>query len=126
MRIVIRPFAEPEVEIDVTHRMIAAIAEALWVERGGNDVVNWLEAERHLARLLGRGLVEGPHLLEPGRSERGIEDRAMGAEAAVRAGARAAEEEARAGEAARADAAACAVEGAGVEVAVKSGRARRV
>lgn len=55
MRIVIRPFGNPRREIEVTHRLTAAIAEALWAERGGNDVLNWLEAERHLARLLASG-----------------------------------------------------------------------
>lgn len=59
MRIVIRPVADPQVEIDVTERLTAAIAEALWVWRGGNDVVNWLEAERHLARLFSHSSVPG-------------------------------------------------------------------
>lgn len=59
MRIVIRPMGEPHLEIDVTERVVAAVAEALWVARGGNDVVNWLEAERHVARLFTRGPQRG-------------------------------------------------------------------
>lgn len=31
-----------------THEAIAARAYAIWLERGGNDVVNWLQAENEL------------------------------------------------------------------------------
>lgn len=53
MRIVIRPTADGDREIDITERLVAAIAEELWRHLGGNSQLNWLEAERHLARLTG-------------------------------------------------------------------------
>jgi hypothetical protein len=34
--------------LDVTEQVIAAIASTLWKVHGGNDVLNWLEAERAL------------------------------------------------------------------------------
>lgn len=37
-----RSTAEP------THEEIAARAYELWLERGGNDIVNWIEAESEL------------------------------------------------------------------------------
>jgi hypothetical protein len=52
MRITIRPFADQSRELDVTHRLIAALAEALWQDGGGSDTVNWLEAEVQLNRLV--------------------------------------------------------------------------
>lgn len=61
MRIIIHPLTEPEREIDVTHRLIAAIAEELWRHGGGNDHLNWIEAERHLRRIVG---CEEPCLLD--------------------------------------------------------------
>jgi hypothetical protein len=51
MRITIRPAANPERELDVTHALIAAVAHQLWEHGAGNHVVNWLEAERFVARL---------------------------------------------------------------------------
>ena len=48
MRITITPVAEPETEIDVTQRLVAAIAEEIWRACGGNDALNWLEAERQV------------------------------------------------------------------------------
>lgn len=53
MRIVIRPVAEPQREIDLTHRLVSAVAEELWRLYGGNDHLNWVEAERHLERIIG-------------------------------------------------------------------------
>lgn len=55
MRIVIRPMSAPVHEIDLTDRLVAAIAHAIWCHTGGNDLVNWLEAEQHLAQLVGAG-----------------------------------------------------------------------
>jgi len=52
MRITVRPATDPEREIDVTGRLVAAIAAELWRCGGGNDVVNWLEAEAHLRRIV--------------------------------------------------------------------------
>ncbi len=61
MRLTIRPLAEPRRELDLTHRLVAVIAEELWKRYGGNDTLNWLEAERHLQRLLaGRGARADP------------------------------------------------------------------
>ena len=53
MRLVIRPVQDPQREIDLAHRLTAAIAEELWSRYGGNEQLNWVEAELHL-----RGLVE--------------------------------------------------------------------
>jgi hypothetical protein len=52
MRAFIRPSADPTHDIDVTTCLVAALAAELWRRYGGNDVVNWLEAERHTAQLL--------------------------------------------------------------------------
>jgi hypothetical protein len=43
---------EPEQELDVTNRLVAAIAEELWRLYGGNDQLNWVEAEAHLRRII--------------------------------------------------------------------------
>jgi hypothetical protein len=53
LQVTIRPLADPASEIDLTQKLIAAIAEELWKHSGEADVVNWLEAEFHLKRLLG-------------------------------------------------------------------------
>jgi hypothetical protein len=53
MKITVRPSAEPRREIDITNRLVAAIAEELWRLFGGNDRLNWLEAETHLQRIIG-------------------------------------------------------------------------
>jgi hypothetical protein len=42
----------PDREIDVTQALTAAVAHQLHAQCGGNDVLNWLEAERFLARIL--------------------------------------------------------------------------
>lgn len=52
MRVTIRPTADPSREHDITRCLISAIAYELSLLHGGNDELNWLEAERHLARLL--------------------------------------------------------------------------
>lgn len=53
MRITVRPVVDPWHEIDLTNRLVAAIAEELWLLYGGNDKLNWFEAERHLERIIG-------------------------------------------------------------------------
>jgi hypothetical protein len=58
MKIIIRPAMEPQHEIDVTQRLVAAIAEELWRVSGGNDRLNWLEAEAHLQRIVGDARAE--------------------------------------------------------------------
>jgi hypothetical protein len=55
VRITIRPFSDPERELDITRRLVGAIAEELWRHRGGNDVLNWLEAERQLRLVMAAG-----------------------------------------------------------------------
>lgn len=52
MRLTIRPAMDPEREIDLTHAVVAAIAQQIHVHCGGNEVLNWLEAERFLARVV--------------------------------------------------------------------------
>ncbi len=59
MRITIRPILDPRREVDLTHRLTAAIAEELWMLYGGNSQLNWLEAERHLARIATPGEAGG-------------------------------------------------------------------
>ncbi|MCC6659858.1 MAG: hypothetical protein IT437_03125 [Phycisphaerales bacterium] len=54
MRLVIRPDQDPQREIDVTHRLVAAIAAEIWEACGGNDELNWIEAEAHLRRIVGQ------------------------------------------------------------------------
>lgn len=54
MKITVRPSAAPDEEIDLTGRLVAAIAEELWKLHGGNDRLNWLEAEMHLQRIIGQ------------------------------------------------------------------------
>lgn len=58
MRIVIRPVVDRQREIDLTQRLIAAIAEELWRLYGGNEQLNWLEAEMHLKRVVGEARAE--------------------------------------------------------------------
>ena len=53
MRIIVRPIVAPQREIDLTQRLIAAIAEELWRLYGGNEQLNWLEAELHLQHIVG-------------------------------------------------------------------------
>lgn len=52
MRITLRPPPDPQREVDVTQRLVAAIAEELWRLYGGNDELNWIEAEAHLRRVV--------------------------------------------------------------------------
>jgi hypothetical protein len=75
MKIMIRPSASPEREIDVTQAVVAAVAHALWKDGGGNAVLNWVEAERHVARLL-RGVPSNRAGREAGLAE--VEGRGRG------------------------------------------------
>ena len=52
MRIAIKPSAAPDREIDVTHALVRAVAEELWRNCGGNDVLNWMEAEQFVRSLV--------------------------------------------------------------------------
>jgi len=52
MRLVIRPVQDPTREVDLKHRLISAIAEELWRLYGGNEHLNWLEAEMHFGRII--------------------------------------------------------------------------
>lgn len=58
MKIIIRPVADRQREIDLTQRLIAAIAEELWRRYGGNEQLNWLEAELHLKQIIGAARVD--------------------------------------------------------------------
>ena len=53
MRIIVRPIVDAQREIDLTRRLVAAIAEELWRLYGGNEHLNWLEAELHLQSIVG-------------------------------------------------------------------------
>lgn len=52
MKLTLRPDRDPRHEVDVRHCMIGAIAAELWRLYGGDDLCNWLEAERQLDRML--------------------------------------------------------------------------
>jgi len=52
VRIVIHPAAAAGLGIDVTREVTSAIADILWRHYGGNEVLNWLEAERLLQQSL--------------------------------------------------------------------------
>ncbi len=54
-RIVLRPIANPDQEIDMTDAFIDLIAAELGKRRGGNAVLDRLEAEAHLQNLLSPG-----------------------------------------------------------------------
>lgn len=58
MKIIVRPILDPQREIDLTHRLVAAIAEELWRLFGGNDALNWIEAEWHLQRIIAQARSE--------------------------------------------------------------------
>jgi len=58
MRIIVRPIVDPQREIDMTNCLVAAIAEELWRLYGGNERLNWIEAERHLGQIVGRARLE--------------------------------------------------------------------
>ncbi|MFN0011857.1 MAG: hypothetical protein ACKVS8_09465 [Phycisphaerales bacterium] len=58
MRIIIRPVVDRQREIDLTQRLTAVIAEELWRLYGGNEQLNWLEAELHLKRIVGEARAE--------------------------------------------------------------------
>jgi hypothetical protein len=58
MKVIVRPVTDPECEIDITQRLVAAIAEELWRLYGGNDELNWIEAECHLERIVGAARAE--------------------------------------------------------------------
>ena len=51
MPIIIRPSGTPDRELDLTRAITAAVAHELWRHGGGNDVLNWLEAERLVSSL---------------------------------------------------------------------------
>ncbi|GMV26046.1 MAG: hypothetical protein AMXMBFR58_20770 [Phycisphaerae bacterium] len=53
MKITIRPSADPCREVDLTQRLIEAIAQELRNQFGGDDALNLSEAERHLERIVG-------------------------------------------------------------------------
>jgi hypothetical protein len=53
MRVIIKPSLTPHLHIDITNAMVSTIAAELARAQGGNDVLNWLEAERVLQDLLG-------------------------------------------------------------------------
>lgn len=53
-RVVVHPTCGPPDGIDVTESLIEAIAHELWKLHGGNDVLNWIEAEAMLHDALRR------------------------------------------------------------------------
>lgn len=52
LRIVLQPMLGPREGLDVTEALTRAVATELWKLHGGNDVMNWLEAERLLGEVL--------------------------------------------------------------------------
>ena len=74
MPITIRPSMSPDRELDLTQALTAAVAHELWKHCGGNEIVNWLEAERIVGSLMARGQGRtSPGILGGGRhaGERG-------------------------------------------------------
>lgn len=53
-RLMVRPIADPGKTIDVSEALTKAVAHRLWEHHGGNDALNWLEAERLVQELLAR------------------------------------------------------------------------
>ena len=51
MPISVRPSMSPDRELELTAVLTAAVAHELWKHCGGNEVVNWLEAELFVASL---------------------------------------------------------------------------
>jgi hypothetical protein len=74
VKIIVRPILDPQREIDLTHRLVAAIAEELWRLCGGNDKLNWIEAEWHLQRIVGQSIDEAreAQMVAPSRPSRVI------------------------------------------------------
>lgn len=58
MKLVIRPIQDSHRELGVSHRVVSVIAAELWRLCGGNDELNWLEAELHLGRMVGEARAE--------------------------------------------------------------------
>ena len=50
--IVLQPMLGPHDGLDVTEAVTRAVAQELWNLHGGNDVMNWLEAERLLGEFI--------------------------------------------------------------------------
>jgi hypothetical protein len=76
MRVVLRPSAAPQEELDLTETLTAAVAYELWRRNGGNEVLNWLEAERFVQSLASPPGPR-PEPPTPGRTAR--QDRRKGA-----------------------------------------------
>lgn len=51
MPLKITPSSFPNRELDLTGILTRAVAEELWRNFGGNDVLNWMEAERFVQSL---------------------------------------------------------------------------
>ncbi|MBX3376669.1 MAG: hypothetical protein KF678_06665 [Phycisphaeraceae bacterium] len=51
MPLKITPSSFPNRELDLTGVLTRAVAEELWRNFGGNDVLNWMEAERFVQSL---------------------------------------------------------------------------
>ena len=58
MKLVVRPISDSQREIALTHQLVAAIADELWRLCGGNKTLNWLDAERHLRRIIAQTRAE--------------------------------------------------------------------
>jgi hypothetical protein len=52
MPVTISPSNAPDRELDITGALVAAVAAELWRNFGGNDVLNWMEAERFVQSLM--------------------------------------------------------------------------
>lgn len=59
MRILVRPSSSPQLPIDVTNSIVAAVARELSRVQGGDEEKAWLEAELLVEALVGRSMV-GP------------------------------------------------------------------
>lgn len=80
MKIIVRPILDPQREIGLTHRrLVSAIAEELWRLFGGNDTLNWIEAEWHLQRIIAQARAEARETaaVRPALASPASPDRAM-------------------------------------------------
>lgn len=59
------PSCAPNREIDLTGTLTRAVAEELWRNFGGNDVLNWMEAERFVQSLRAQPVPPPSHDVEP-------------------------------------------------------------
>lgn len=69
MKAITRPALNPQLEADLTRRLVSAIAEEIWRLCAKNDRLDWAQAERHLQGIVDLARAEGGRTAA-GRTER--------------------------------------------------------